>query len=72
MPDVAEGAALEVFDVAGRRVAVVASGRLSAGESQFDWDGSSLISREGVPAGIYFLRLKAGPFDETRRFTVLR
>jgi hypothetical protein len=57
---------LEVFDVLGRRVAVVAEGPAPAGRSAWDWDAG------GLPAGVYVVRLTAGEAVRTRRLTVAR
>jgi len=50
---------LGVYDVLGRRVAVLAEGELPAGRYTREWDGRS---RGGLqsPAGVYFYRLEAG------------
>jgi hypothetical protein len=59
-----EGAvSLEIFDVAGRRVARVFEGRLPAGRHTLAWDGRTQ-NGERPSAGIYFARLACG--RETR------
>jgi hypothetical protein len=64
----APGAAdLEIYDVAGRRVASVFAGRqVSAGpgEAQFD--------TAGLPSGVYFLKLTAGDKAVSRKIVVMR
>jgi hypothetical protein len=60
--------ALEVYDVAGRRVASLESGPRAAGEHQTAWDAGA-ASRG---AGIYFLRLQAGSEVLTRRVAVMK
>jgi len=55
----AEKAKLEVFDAAGRRVAVVVDGALPAGPGAAVWDGRDSGGR-GVGPGVYFYRLSAG------------
>lgn len=50
---------LAVFDAAGRRVRVLASGTFSAGPHGCDWDGFDTRG-ESVRAGSYFARLLAG------------
>ncbi len=51
-------AKLEVFDLAGRRVAVVLDRRLPAGPVEATWDGADASGRQ-VAAGVYFYRLSA-------------
>jgi len=51
---------LSVFDVAGRRLATVVNGTLTAGVHQGAWDMS------GAPRGLYFVRLRAGAESLTR------
>lgn len=57
---------LEVFDVAGQRVARLADGPLPAGEHRVAFDTRAL------PAGLYFVRLAAGDRTAWRKFTRLR
>ncbi len=57
---------LAVYDVLGRAVAVVAEGRREAGEHRAGLDVSSL------PAGLYLVRIDAGPEAHTRSLTVTR
>jgi len=62
---------LEVLDVAGRTVARVHDGALTAGEHAFQWDGRA---RDGRPAasGRYFVRMSAGDVRETRPIAIAR
>jgi plastocyanin len=62
---------LDVLDVAGRTVASVHDGPLTAGEHAFRWNGRD---REGriVPSGRYFVRLLAGDVRESRPVTLAR
>lgn len=53
---------LEVFDMTGRRVAVLLDGPLSAGVSQFELNKENLVSN-----GLYFVQLKTPGFVETRK-----
>ena len=55
-----------VFDVLGRRVAVLADGPAEAGAHGFAFDGARL------PAGVYLVRAEAGGTMLTRRLTVVR
>jgi photosystem II stability/assembly factor-like uncharacterized protein len=55
--------ALEVFDLGGRRVAVLAEGTLPAGVHSVSFrPGSGALS-----SGVYFVRLTAGAFSRTRK-----
>ncbi len=64
-------ATLEVFDLLGRRVRVLADGEHSAGPHTAEWDGRDGTGR-AVANGIYLVRLRAGDASATRRATVLR
>jgi hypothetical protein len=61
--------ALDVFDVAGRRVASPLHGVLPMGCHVLSWDGMDAAGRS-VAAGVYFLRVAAG--SEVRTVRVLR
>jgi hypothetical protein len=63
--------ALEVFDVAGRRVAVLEDGYRPAGSWSVSWDGSAA---QGGPAasGIYFMKLTVGRNSFTSKAVLLR
>jgi endonuclease/exonuclease/phosphatase family metal-dependent hydrolase len=62
----AGAARLEVFDLSGRRVAVVASGSFTAGRHAFDWNGRA-DDGSALGAGLYFVRLIApGGLHATR------
>ncbi len=58
---------LEVFDVAGRRVAVLARGTQQAGAHEIRWDGGA----RGTAAGVYFVRLQAAGSVRVRRVVLL-
>jgi hypothetical protein len=60
---------LEVFDVMGRRVRVLAQGVLAAGTHEYSWDGLTETGMR-VEAGIYVIRLEAAVVS-TRRLVAL-
>jgi photosystem II stability/assembly factor-like uncharacterized protein len=62
---------LAIFDAAGRRLRVLASGVQDAGTHSAAWDGRDAAGRR-VPAGLYFARLQAGPVSRIRRLVVVR
>lgn len=68
---VAGDAEVAVFDAQGRRVATLSSGALAAGVHDLAWRG---IGDDGAPvaAGLYFVRLRAGGVQATRRVALLR
>jgi hypothetical protein len=57
---------LTVYDVLGNTVAMLVNGRYDAGRYQVQWDA------EGTASGVYFYRLQAGEFVQTRRLLLLR
>jgi hypothetical protein len=62
---------LAVFDVSGRLVRRLLSGRLVAGRSRIEWDGRDEGGRE-VPSGIYFARLAAAGDSYNRKMILIR
>jgi len=60
---------LDVYDLAGRRVAVVARENLGPGKHNFLWDCTS-TSGGKVPPGVYIYRLRAGDQALTRKLVV--
>jgi hypothetical protein len=62
---------LELLDLQGRRVRMLASGALAPGRHDVRWDGTDQSGRS-LPGGIYFARLSTGGRGEVRRFAVLR
>ena len=59
-------AKITVFDLAGREVSVLAEGHFAAGTHQVSWRADS------VGSGVYFCRLEAGAFTETKRLVLAR
>ena len=57
---------LVVYDLLGREVAVLANGPYPAGKYTFKFDGSRLAS------GVYFYRLTAGSYTNTRSMLLVR
>jgi hypothetical protein len=64
-------AALEVYDLSGRRVATLLAGAAEAGEREVAWN---LTAEDGsaVPPGVYIYRLRAGGDAAARRLVVSR
>jgi hypothetical protein len=57
---------LEVFDLLGRRVAILVDGEYPAGVHAVTWNGG------GAPSGVYTYRLAAGGFSENRKMVLLK
>jgi hypothetical protein len=62
----AGNASLRVSDILGREVAVLKDGFVEAGTHRVTFDGSKLAS------GIYFVRLDAAPFSQTKKLMLLK
>lgn len=57
---------LKVFDLLGSEVAVILAEELQAGKYSEHWNAS------GIPSGVYFYRLQAGQFTESRKLILLK
>jgi len=70
LPRAASGT-LTIHDSAGRLVRRLADGALDAGSHEVTWDGRD---EKGSPvaAGIYFSRISAGDFHDTRKLVMMR
>lgn len=60
------GVEIIVYDVLGRRIAVLQDGVLSAGSHKVRWNASNLAS------GVYFLRFNAGDYHATSKLLLLK
>jgi len=64
-------ARLEVFDLAGRRVAMLLDGPAAAGEQSIDWDGRDDAGRR-LASGVYLLRFAAAGVSEEGKLVLLK
>jgi hypothetical protein len=62
---------LVIYDVSGRKIRELASGTMAAGAREVTWDGRDAGGRAAA-SGIYFYRLDAGRFTQTRKMILLR
>jgi hypothetical protein len=62
---------LKVYDVDGRLVRTLIDEKRDSGIHEVAWDGKDDHARE-VASGIYFYRLNAGSFSETKKMVLLR
>jgi hypothetical protein len=57
---------LKIYDVLGREVATIVSEELPAGTYSRQWNAGKMSS------GVYFYRLQAGSFTQTKRLVLLK
>jgi hypothetical protein len=57
---------LKVYNILGEEVATLVSANLPAGKHKYEWDASDMVS------GVYFCRLRAENFMQTRKILLLR
>jgi parallel beta-helix repeat protein len=62
---------LAVYDLAGRRVAVLMNGDLSAGKHEVTWDGNT-ADGNSLPSGIYWARLESAEDIRSVKLLLLR
>ncbi len=57
---------LKIYDLLGREVAILVNEELKPGTYEADWDGSNYSS------GVYFYKLEAGDFTETKKMVLMK
>ena len=55
-----------IYDIAGREVETLFNNELKAGVYKIDWNAAN------HPSGVYFYRMTAGKFTETRKMILLK
>lgn len=63
---VLSNAKLSIYDVTGKELAVLVNQELQAGSYEYNWNASQFAS------GIYFYRIKAGSFVQTKRMVLIK
>ncbi len=63
--------AIVVFDVAGRRVRTLVDERRPAGVFSVAWNGEDDRGQR-VASGVYFYRMRAGAFVDTKKMVLLK
>lgn len=61
-----EFVSLKVYNLLGQEVAVLVNGQMEPGTYAVTW------TAEGVPSGIYFAKMQAGMFTQTRRMMMVK
>ena len=59
-------ATLKVYNILGEEVATLMAGDHAAGSFKATWDAS------GLPSGVYFYRLTAGDYVQTKKSILMR
>jgi hypothetical protein len=62
---------LSIYDVAGRRVRTLVNERQRADVYRVEWDGTN-DGGQRVASGVYFYRIVAGKFTQTRKMVMLK
>lgn len=62
---------LEVFDLSGRLIRILAQGRIAAGFHLVRWNGLDRADRQAA-SGVYFYRLKSQNFQQVKKMILLR
>lgn len=62
---------LRVFNILGQEVRELVSGEMEAGNHELRWDARNDLGRP-VSSGVYFYRLRAGEWVQTRKMLLLR
>ena len=57
---------IDIYDILGRKVETLVQGEQPAGYHQVVWD------TEDISSGMYFYRIQAGEYAETRKMVVLK
>jgi flagellar hook assembly protein FlgD len=64
-------ARLEVYDIAGRRVAVLVDEPRPGGRHEVRWEGRDATGRQ-LASGVYYARLAAGEYRATQRMVLVK
>ncbi len=62
---------MAIYDVGGRKVSTLISGRMEAGEHVVTWDGTTLTG-ERASSGVYFCVLQTGEGRATRKVVLVK
>ena len=65
LPDACE-TRMDIFNIMGQRIVSLINDNLDAGQHTAEWDGSSMAS------GVYFYRLEAGDYAESKKMVLLK
>jgi flagellar hook assembly protein FlgD len=62
---------VEIYNLLGQRVKLLLSGREKAGYKTLIWDGTN-DAGSSVSSGVYFYKVEAGSYKDTKKMTLLK
>ncbi len=62
---------IDIFNVLGQKIKTLADGEYEAGHYSVNWDGTDDIGSSAA-TGIYFYRMNAGDFQDTKKLMLLK
>jgi hypothetical protein len=57
---------LIIYDIIGREIAILVNEKLKPGTYEVEWDGSNF------PSGVYFYKLQAGNYEESKKMILMK
>jgi len=64
-------ASIKIYDIAGRQVKVLTSGKAKAGPHEVTWDGTDAAGHR-LSSGVYFTQMKSGEYRAAKKLLLLR
>jgi hypothetical protein len=62
---------VEIIDLLGRSIRLLAEGNHAAGRYTVEWDGMT-VRGDPASAGVYFCRMRAGSYQATTKLLLTR
>jgi L-ascorbate metabolism protein UlaG (beta-lactamase superfamily) len=63
---------LKIFDLNGGEIATLVEEQVSAGNYTSEWNAGNIAGGVGYASGVYFYRLQAGTFSDTKKFILAK
>lgn len=63
---------LSIYNILGQKVATLVNKKQQAGSYQVEWDAAPTSGGQGFASGVYYYRLEAGSFVETKKLVLLK
>jgi subtilisin family serine protease len=62
---------IKIYDILGREIRTLVNTTMQAGVKRVEWDGRNQHG-ESVPSGMYFYKLEAGNYSDTKKMLIIR